>query len=74
MRLAKLLFRFGVEVRGLSPERMGRALWLDHALGNRHDVPGFLKPYAGTAPPSPPRDLPSGAFSRQARHRRSNRQ
>lgn len=67
-RLAGLLWRWLVEVRGHDADTVGAAMAADYARCARHDWPEFLRPYV-VARGGEPRRSSSAAAARQARHR-----
>ncbi len=67
VRLAKLLFEFLTEEKGLDEKAAAQALWNDYQRGNRPDVPGFLKKF-GLQKQGDTTDSVNVPLPRQSRH------
>jgi radical SAM superfamily enzyme YgiQ (UPF0313 family) len=67
-RLAGLLWRYLVEVRGEAAVAVGTAMAADYARCARHDWPEFLRPYVAAGDGEPRRRASATAAARQARH------
>lgn len=66
-RLAELLFEYLTEVRSLSHQNVGEALWQDFQRTRPNDWPLFLRPFASADARQRPR-APAPGGARQARH------
>ena len=69
-RLAELIFRHLVEVRGLEAAEVAESLWRDYQRVGRSDRPEFLRPYiaAGRVPTKAGVMAVKAAKTRQSRH------